>query len=450
MKLTIDGQAKEVQSITDADCLDLNPWWERNLNSGKVHSGDIDLIQKTMLALFSLSRKDNPDQQTQTDTASKQAADSKKQTDRGKQKQKLKPNQKDTANNPAMYQFTETDAQDTANSPAMEQSTETDAQSGLNSFKDFLRESHEDGSVLETLITPFVTTAFGSEISDLFQTDKTSAGLKKFISEKLTKNIMQRFFPSIPKTKKIMQNKKDYLLIGDNVGDNVFRSFSFFFQHDSFPQMLPSCPNQSYIDLYSAEDQSSQTLIDIKKQQDYEAEVKVYRALEQLKGEKFTVIHGLKYSHYQFRMWESNHDAKKFKQKKEKPNCNNNVLHSDEGENDFVVLGPDYIVLIEVKNAVNEMSTESISNFVASGEKQIQKLMTIIKGIADESSTLGKSETDKQGSSDKTFVCKAASIRVYQFVAFPNINYKSIIGSDHIDFIFNSDLQDFSKWWQKK
>ena len=259
VKLTIDGQAKEVQSITDADCLDLNPWWERNLNSGKVNSGDIDLIQKTMLALFSLSRKDNPDQQTLTDTASKQAADSKKQTDKGKQKQKPKPIQRDTANNPAMYQSTETDAKDTANNPAMYQSTETDAQKDLKSFSDFLKPSG-----LGTLITPFVRAAFGSEISDSIQTDKILTRLKSFFAEE----IPQIFFPSIPSKKEKMQNKNDYLSIGDNVGDDVFRSFSLFFQHDSFPQMLPVCPNQSYIDLYPAEDQSSQTLIDIKKQQD--------------------------------------------------------------------------------------------------------------------------------------------------------------------------------------
>ena len=38
---------------------------------------------------------------------------------------------------------------------------------------------------------------------------------------------------------------------------------------------------------------------DTQKQEDYKAEVKVYQALEKLKGQNFVVIHSLKCTHYQ-------------------------------------------------------------------------------------------------------------------------------------------------------
>ena len=50
---------------------------------------------------------------------------------------------------------------------------------------------------------------------------------------------------------------------------------------------------------------------DTQKQEDYKAEVKVYQALEKLKGQNFVVIHSLKCTHYQYGLWDSNHNRPK-------------------------------------------------------------------------------------------------------------------------------------------
>ena len=98
---------------------------------------------------------------------------------------------------------------------------------------------------------------------------------------------------------------------------------------------------------HGAENDNDVIATEIKKQEDYEAEVVVYRALEKLK-EPLIVFHSFDYSHDQFRIWDSNHDRKTCSRSGVKPNCKN--AHADEAEHDFVVFGPDYIVMIEVKN----------------------------------------------------------------------------------------------------
>ena len=395
------NQMSELKLMRDTDYLDFNSWWDRNIlapssNQGKLVYGDIDLIQKTMFALWS-HRNDDV-------------------------KVPFELHQ------PKVYE---------------------------NLFQQFSKKTLDcltDGkeeSFLE--IAKMVFDIFSdNEQPEENEIKELAASVKFFWDDENFRKLFMtpnELLSSYRQTKiaKKMSSKKDYI----SVKNDVLETFSLACFGNNHPQMIPVCPNQSYIDLYP-EDQKSQNLNDFTKQQDYEAEVEVYRALEKLKGENLTVIHGMKYSHYQFRMWESNHDPKNCSQKKEKPNCNKNVLHSDEGENDFVVLVPDYIVLIEVKNAEKEISTESMSGFIASAEKQIKKLITVIKGITDESSKTDETKVDNQETSEKKLESKSDSIRLYRYVAFPGINYQSNTGSCEIGCIFKSDLQEFAKWWQKE
>ena len=235
------------------------------------------------------------------------------------------------------------------------------------------------------------------------------------------------------------------------VGDKIFEAFQ---TKDGFAEMFPSSPKQQYIDLYSEEerskaDSSSNIVTDHQKQQDYEVEALMFRALERLQDGEITVIHGVKYTHYQYRVF-CQHAPK---------GCNGCIkkkLHGDEGENDFVVFGPNYIVLIEVKNAFVESSEPtSIAKFVESAAKQQKKLLEIINAIATKHSqpgTFGESVELKGTSSHENQLSNSSiPFKVFQFVAFPGSTIRPGLGveSDICEYIIASDLESFESWWKQ-
>ena len=71
-------------------------------------------------------------------------------------------------------------------------------------------------------------------------------------------------------------------------------------------------------------------------------------------------------------MWMTDHNAKECASCKSKK-----LLHSDEGEHDFVVLGADYIAIIEVKN-----SKENVSGSSSSAKEQLAILVNLIEGVS--------------------------------------------------------------------
>ena len=143
--------------------------------------------------------------------------------------------------------------------------------------------------------------------------------------------------------------------------------------------------------LYDAEEQNiyeNDTIArktEKQKQDDYEAEVIVYRALEKSK-EPLIVFHSFEYTHKQFHIWDQNHDTKMCGISGVKPNCKN--ADADERENDFVVFGPDYIVKTKVK-------TPSLAQITSDDKTKVSK--TNDSNV--ENSAVGP---DKLGSEAKT------------------------------------------------
>ena len=114
------------------------------------------------------------------------------------------------------------------------------------------------------------------------------------------------------------------------------------------PTMLPRAPEQTYIDIYSDEDEPGPSFRDDKRRQlDYETEVKMYRALEGLDLEgldgNYIVLHSFKNTHDQYRMCDNNHD-------KRCNECTNKLKFQIEGECDFLIICSNSFVVIEVKN----------------------------------------------------------------------------------------------------
>ena len=102
--------------------------------------------------------------------------------------------------------------------------------------------------------------------------------------------------------------------------------------------MLPPIPNNSkFIDKFPDQGLSTENEQDKRKQEAYAAEVAVYRALESLE-EEVVVLHGLSYTNRQYALF--NQD---FKYDHEEPN-------KEAAECDFVILGKNYVVIIEVSD----------------------------------------------------------------------------------------------------
>ena len=257
---------------------------------------------------------------------------------------------------------------------------------------------------------------------------------------------------------------------------------------------------------HDAEKDNDAIATEIQKQEDYEAEVVVYRALEKLK-EPLMVFHSFEYSHDQFTIWDSNHDRKTCRRSKIKPNCKN--AHADEGEHDFVAFGPDYIVMIEVKNpslaqtkpdnktndsneesadvspnklrseanyplipqattsklngnkeestevalndSRNEVKDSSLSRSSANNSKKIHPILGAIEKATTQFEK-GMKLLEKILDSTQTENGNCSEIRVFRFVAFPNVrkNQPNIDKQNlplNIHAIYKDDFKEFHTIW---
>ena len=236
-----------------------------------------------------------------------------------------------------------------------------------------------------------------------------------------------------------LKTVSDYFSVGKKVVDE------YCIGRD-YPFMFPPAPSQQRIDFYRQSDIANEKKIadEVRLQSDYEAEVKIYRALEKL-DEEIIVLHGLKYSHYQFRIWDQNHNPKDCSKKTQNPNCDKKNLHADEAEHDFIVIGSNYIVIIEVKNpstaddcpikVSSQTNTDPIQSAIRTAEKQFNKGLQIIEGIARESNIATGNASD---------------FKVFQVVALPNLDCCSKLNSldkSRFNFVSSKDLDSFPFFW---
>ena len=147
-----------------------------------------------------------------------------------------------------------------------------------------------------------------------------------------------------------------------------------------------------------------------------------------------------------------------------KPNCKKSERNKDEGEHDFVVIGPDYIVIIEVKNP----STSETSPIFPSSAKKSEK-NPIGTSFEKSCTQFEKAVKLVQGIAEKFNPESQASIKLFQIVAFPNLNQaalSSVISSSGVStsngnsseqnslgatILTTADhLEDFSSFWNEK
>ena len=195
------------------------------------------------------------------------------------------------------------------------------------------------------------------------------------------------------------------------------------------PTMFPRVPQHKYIDLYPAQDLPGTGSFenDRNHQLNYEAEVKVYRALEKL-DKNIIVLSSFEYSHFQYHLGDLSHDKKKCQKCKK-------MAANREGECDFVVIAPNCFVVIEVKNMGH------IDPDITDKDTQFQALANTFKKSLQQRKNMA--ELIKRFSKRLT---------VLHFTAYPNFEKRfkndfHISGNHKSTIIFKEDIDDFSQWW---
>ena len=214
----------------------------------------------------------------------------------------------------------------------------------------------------------------------------------------------------------------------------------------SGPIMIPPIPDSKFFEKLAEEQDAA-----FKELQDgYEAEVKVYRCFEELKRDVI-VIHQLSYTHEQYFSVFPDHacSKKKCKNGPEVHPCHQPDVNVD-GETDFVVIGPDFVAVFEVKGL-------TVSKYLTCCSELISKCSVRRNGIklsVQERNAVkfeGCCEDAARQRNRMVNLVKHlnSSIDVYQFTIFPNISIDEVDEGYLLDktLLFSEDMDTFSSWF---
>ena len=207
---------------------------------------------------------------------------------------------------------------------------------------------------------------------------------------------------------------------------------------DNFPVMLPPAPKQKYIDVYmNEEDSSTKKVRDAERRLQADYEVKIYRSLERLE-ENILVLHGLEYTHHQYRLCDISHDRNECTKTTQK--CKDKNLSKREAECDFVVIGGNYFVILEVKNiqqegdSVTEDKERELAGALEKSGEQQEKVKVLIGGLLKQVLEVDGEE----------------KCPILNFSVFPNTDRRMLLlGREEKQILCKDDLVDFKSWWQK-
>ena len=196
---------------------------------------------------------------------------------------------------------------------------------------------------------------------------------------------------------------------------------------------LPPAPyNPSFIDKFSRDDDDLSKKEKTEKQRidEFEAEVELFRHLEML--EDVFVLNGFKYTHEQFDLFVSSHSSDGCKKKPQE----------EEGECDFIVIGRQYVAVLEVKSPnMNSRNPEKMF-YDRYKESLVQRNRTVrlIKGVFD---YLGLENPPT-----------VFSISVFNRLSWKNVTqfkkFRQI--DDHetqCNLLFKEDFEHFDDFWTR-
>ena len=184
------------------------------------------------------------------------------------------------------------------------------------------------------------------------------------------------------------------------------------------PIMLPPAPLCKFIDKYpnNIENEPNWVQQIEKQQREYEAEVKVYRAIEDVR-ENMIVLHGFRFTHQQYNLFVE-HD------------CTKKDM-DEEGEIDFLVINDKLVTLIEVKSTSCD-SEEKFINSYRKAQKQQAKSSKLVRGVDQKCNVI-------------------EVITIHQIIVFTSItrkyaeenldSYNSLTRTEKLTILFKNDIE---------
>ena len=229
----------------------------------------------------------------------------------------------------------------------------------------------------------------------------------------------------------------------ENVGKSIFEKT--LHHQENFlkvrPTMIPPIPNSTFIDKFpDGMTLEGLNLAEKELQDGYEAEVKLYRHLEDL-PEPALIFHGVEYTHDQCSAFLPNHVCSNMKCSKDiKPHPCHKVSKEVEGECDFILIGNNYVALFEVKGLhfTDKSDPYNAVRFQGSCEdalRQIKRIEEFVKGVCND-------------------------VQILKFIVFSNLCYEEcmpLIGEEsdsskifRNSLVFSDDLDSFNPWFDLK
>ena len=190
----------------------------------------------------------------------------------------------------------------------------------------------------------------------------------------------------------------------------------------SKPIMIPPVPDSKFLEKFPKTTR-------VRRQDGYIAEVEVYRCFEELERDVL-VIHQIKYTHQQYSAFVPDHNCTSKKcQKPEVHPCHHDDEKNAEGENDFVVIGPDFVADFEVKGheipANKNCASDMFKGYCVDAARQRNRMVKLVEHLN-------------------------GSVDVYQFTIFPNISKKEVDAGYLSDatLLFSEEFKSFNSWFE--
>ena len=209
--------------------------------------------------------------------------------------------------------------------------------------------------------------------------------------------------------------------IEEKIGRQILEKVNQSRDETSGPIMIPPIPDSKFIDKLPEGDLEGQNIQEKEHQDSYEAEIKLYRSLEEVKG-NFLVLHQLEFTHEQYSAFVGQHlcNRKRCKKGDEEHPCHKELKYN-EGECDMVVVGDNLVIIFEVK-ALNLQHTKEdeikFQGCCESALSQINRMKQLIQSIEP-------------------------SVMVFGYTVFSNIAAEEVRGIRPVDdtLLFREDLE---------
>ena len=216
------------------------------------------------------------------------------------------------------------------------------------------------------------------------------------------------------------------------------------------PIMIPPIPDSKFLEKFPEGKLEGKAAAYKELQDGYEAEVKVYRCFEELKR-NVIVIHQIEYTHQQYSAFVPQHNCnkKRCNQEREVHPCHQ-YDKDVEMENDFVVIGPDFVAVFEVKGL-------SVCKYQTCCSELISRCSIKRNGIkssaqernADKFEGCSKDAARQRNRMVNLVKHLNGSVQVYQFTIFPNISREEVDEGYLSDtsLVFSEDFKNFASWF---